>query len=233
MRKLVVWAVCLMSVVFVQAQSRWSITPEAGLVVNKPNSSTDVGLGFKVGAGVLYEIKPEKVNRPSFGIKSGLYMYQQNGQYDPWNSSNMIPGTNFRKESVSNESRRYYLQLPVMAHWSWKLCDDVRLNLAVGPYVALGVAGKTEYFVSATNLEGDWRHHNFEFNPFKGKEKTNDMEFEAAPRFDWGGTASAGITVKRISFNIGYDMAFGKIYKHQNDMQVRNHMVSFTFGYRL
>lgn len=37
------------------AQSRWSVTPEAGLVVNKENEGTSVTLGFKAGAGVLYQ----------------------------------------------------------------------------------------------------------------------------------------------------------------------------------
>ena len=46
-----------------------------------------------------------------------------------------------------------------------------------------------------------------------------------------GGTASVGIAVKRISFTIGYDLAWGKYNKEQNDLRIRNHMVSFTSGY--
>lgn len=48
---------------------------------------------------------------------------------------------------------------------------------------------------------------------------------------DWGGTASVGIAVKRISFTIGYDLAWGKYNKEQNDLRIRNHMVSFISGY--
>ena len=50
-------------------------------------------------------------------------------------------------------------------------------------------------------------------------------------RLDWGGTASVGIAVKRISFTVGYDLAWGKYNKEQNDLRIRNHMVSFTSGY--
>ena len=38
-------------------------------------------------------------------------------------------------EKTNVESTRYYLQLPVMAHWGFKLCDDVRLKLAVNQSV--------------------------------------------------------------------------------------------------
>ena len=30
---------------------------------------------------------------------------------------------------------------------------------------------------------------------------------------------------------IGYDLAWGKYNKEQNDLRIRNHMVSFTSGY--
>ena len=58
-----------------------------------------------------------------------------------------------------------------------------------------------------------------------------EFGFEASPRLDWGGTASVGIAVKRISFTVGYDLAWGKYNKEQNDLRIRNHMVSFTSGY--
>ena len=66
---------------------------------------------------------------------------------------------------------------------------------------------------------------------FKGKTVNEEFGFEASPRLDWGGTASVGIAVKRISFTIGYDLAWGKYNKEQNDLRIRNHMVSFTSGY--
>lgn len=39
-----------------------------------------------------------------------------------------------------------------MAHWGFKLCDDVRLKLAVGPYVAVGIGGRTHAYVSSSNI---------------------------------------------------------------------------------
>ena len=137
------------------AQSRWSVTPEAGLVVNKENEGTSVTLGFKAGAGVLYQLKEGVGKKPSFGLKSGVYILMQKGGYHPMSWGNISTGGGFSMdyEKTDVESTRYYLQLPVMAHWGFKLCDDVRLKLAVGPYVAVGIGGRTHAYVSSSKYK--------------------------------------------------------------------------------
>ena len=77
----------------------------------------------------------------------------------------------------------------------------------------------------------EYRNDYYRFGTFKGKAVNEEFGFEASPRLDWGGTASVGIAVKRISFTIGYDLAWGKYNKEQNDLRIRNHMVSFISGY--
>lgn len=247
MKKLILFVVCMLSTVAVSAQSKWSVTPEAGLVVNKENGRTSAALGFKAGVGVGYQLKEAVGNKPAFGLKSGLFVLQQKGDYNAWSWSNMTPDHK-QINYWDTEATRYYLQLPVMAQWSFRFCDDVKLNLAVGPYVAVGLGGRTNVFYTAmgrSDMEdpatkgyysggyyGDgWNHYSSQFNPFKGTVTSEGMSYDASPRFDWGGTASAGITVKRVSFTIGYDLAWGKTYKKQNDLRIRNHMVSFTLGY--
>lgn len=49
-------------------------------------------------------------------------------------------------------SPRVIICYAVMAHWGFKLCDDVRLKLAVGPYVAVGIGGRTNAYVSSSNI---------------------------------------------------------------------------------
>lgn len=76
----------------------------------------------------------------------------QKGGYHPMSWGNISTGGGFtwimKKRMLS--PRVYYLQLPVMAHWGFKLCDDVRLKLAVGPYVAVGIGGRTHAYVSSS-----------------------------------------------------------------------------------
>ena len=239
MKKVILFMAGILASMMLNAQSRWSVTPEAGLVVNKENEGTS---GFKADAGVLYQLKEGVGKKPSFGLKSGVYILMQKGGYHPMSWGNISTGGGFSMdyEKTNVESTRYYLQLPVMAHWGFKLCDDVRLKLAVGPYVAVGIGGRTHAYVSSSKYNIDeetgvgqyeYRNDYYRFGTFKGKTVNEEFGFEASPRLDWGGTASVGIAVKRISFTIGYDLAWGKYNKEQNDLRIRNHMVSFTSGY--
>ena len=263
MRKLILCVAVALSGVMASAQSRWTITPEAGLTVNKENEGkTETTLGFKVGASVLYKFHEAEGNKPSFGIKSGLYLLMQKGDFPVWNMS--YDGSNWWSYgdgynggvgygpggydvSVGagqgaagegepspgirpSEMTRYNLQIPIMAHWGFRLADDINLNLAVGPYVAVALGGNTEAWPTADG-QADYAN-SVEFNPFKSKTFDNGIYLKGLPRFDWGGTASAGIEVRRVAFQIGYDMAWGKYHKDQNDLRIRNHQVSFTFGYK-
>ena len=81
MKKVILFMAGILASMMLNAQSRWSVTPEAGLVVNKENEGTSVTLGFKAGAGVLYQLKEGVGKKPSFGLKSGVYILMQKGGY--------------------------------------------------------------------------------------------------------------------------------------------------------
>ena len=65
MKKVILFMAGILASMMLNAQSRWSVTPEAGLVVNKENEGTSVTLGFKAGAGVLYQLKEGVGKKPS------------------------------------------------------------------------------------------------------------------------------------------------------------------------
>lgn len=75
MKKVILFMAGILASMMLNAQSRWSVTPEAGLVVNKENEGTSVTLGFKAGAGVLYQLKEGVGKKPSFWLEvRGLYL---------------------------------------------------------------------------------------------------------------------------------------------------------------
>ena len=80
------------------------------------------------------------MTKPSFGLKSGLFVLQQKGGYNAMSAGSIPVGDGYYMDGSSDDVTRYYLQLPVMAAWGFKLCDDVQLNLAVGPYVGVGIS---------------------------------------------------------------------------------------------
>lgn len=240
MKKLIfVWA-CALSSVAASAQSRWSITPEAGLVINKENSSAPATLGFKGGVGVEYRLIEASGYRPSFGLRSGLYAVQQRGDRLAWQWNNMVNFCEERIDCYSQEDARYYLHIPVLANLGFQVVEDVRLNLAIGPYIGIGVGGNTRAFVQTTIYHPDEQDpygnvgmHWFDYDPFKGDGKNDEHSpYRASSRLDWGGAFSAGLTIKHVSFNIGYDLSLWTTgYRKKGGVSTRNHTVSFMFGY--
>lgn len=75
MKKVILFMAGILASMMLNAQSRWSVTPEAGLVVNKENEGTSVTLGFKAGAGVLYQLKGRGGKEAFFWLEvRGLYL---------------------------------------------------------------------------------------------------------------------------------------------------------------
>lgn len=117
--------------------------------------------------------------------------------------------------------RKDYLQLPILARFNWQIGKDVRLHLAAGPYLACGLGGKEVRNTKGFSGNDEYSETNNSVNPF------TDGGYR---RFDWGATINAGIEVKRVAFNIGYDMGLGKQHKYDS-IDLKYHTVSFTVGY--
>lgn len=242
------WILLVMSVLSCwTASAQWVWTPEAGVNVTKMNGNERAKMGFKAGMGVTYEWTP------SFGIKSGLFMVQRSTSWRTFWTEQGRPQNGYvtiTDMANAGKENKYYLQIPIMAQGTWRICDEVKLTAGVGPYIAVGVAGKTKgqlsYFSSRVfpvkeekAYGGSWdddvlnaRYDDAQYNPFKDHGR-GASRAKGDPRFDWGGTAAAGITVRRVAFTVGYDLNMGKGWHGQNDVRIRSHTVSFTFGYVL
>ena len=60
----------------------------------------------------------------------------------------LYPSKDFDVEGIRHRSQkehREYIQLPILARFDWQVSKDVRLHLAVGPYLAVGLGGKDVY----------------------------------------------------------------------------------------
>ena len=116
----------------VSAQSRWGITPEGGFAaVNRVGMGSSWRAGVKVGVGVSYQFEPGWI-----GLKSGLYYANRGyslGDYPRTTES----ATYVLKEMMTGGITQHFLQLPVMAEFSWKVSNEVRMHLAVGMYARM------------------------------------------------------------------------------------------------
>lgn len=255
MKKFVLFMMLMMCVASLSAQ--WSVTPEVGMNVTTYKYTT-AKIGFKAGAAVAYSFgdglfslqsglyyvqrgtgksfsgeaygttigedgKPYDTSI-SFYSMGNRYMNYGYGYGNAGYGGGLFPQDMTIKgvRLYENSSRRDYLQLPVMARFNWKIGNDVRLHLAAGPYVALGLGGKSKFKEIDRGTGFEWNETSSSYNSFG--------EYSSLRRFDWGAMINAGIEVKRIAFNVGYDMGLGKQYKY-DDVSLKYHTVSFTVGY--
>lgn len=136
MRKLIlmmlsVWMIGGMA----NAQSRWSLTPEAGMTAVQRVGYGTWRPGVKVGASIGYQFKPEWI-----GLKAGLFYDQPrlfNGRFSV--TSQYLDGTT-TFELIGGSITQHFLQLPVMADFSWKVGDKVRMHLGVGMYAGVSLS---------------------------------------------------------------------------------------------
>lgn len=201
------------------ANAQWSLTPEAGMTAYKKSGfRSEWKSGWKVGVGTEYRFNPGW-----FSLKSGLYYTQRGLSYEysypgPQGTNSVVT---YNREEMNN-----YFQLPVMANFSWTLAEDVRLNLAVGPYVGwnMGGSSSTGIWVNGGNGYG--------YGGLYDDEMQYEPVYDNKPRtFDWGVSAQLGLEVKQWVVNVGYEASLGKEYKYNTD-KLNYHTLSMTVGYK-
>lgn len=230
MKKFVLFVMLMMSVVSVSAQ-RWSLTPEVGMTGVKRGGSSYIdepgytwNARWKIGVGVEYVVKPDR-----FSLKSGLY-YTQRGYSDHIVSyGNIYPMPEEQSEVVFSEINsklnRHFWQVPLMANFSFRLTDHVRLNLAAGPYVAWSMGDKNSFGYMAYEKTGKEYGYGWKGSGFSDDRWTHDNPF------DWGLSFQAGLEIGSWMINVGYDASLGKEYEYDS-VDLKYHTFSLSVGYK-
>ena len=152
---------------------------------------------------------------------------------------------------------QHFLQLPVMADFSWKVSKEVRMHLAVGMYAGVSVKNDTNWgssftmgyskepqalgkYVKSTGLGYSYGYGHSGYD----EAENADHPFRDVNSFDWGLTTSFGIEVNNWVMNLGYDISLGDEggnYKIDGDnfslYEVRSvganyNTMSLTVGYK-
>ena len=152
--------------------------------------------------------------------------FYENGYYGNNNGNGIAtPAGPIEWQSISfykNDASRYgYLQLPVLARYTWSVKPNIRIHAALGPYIAIGVNGKVSG--SSTTIDLKNSEHSYfenERNPFNGH----------GNRFDWGVAVETGVEINRFSAKFSYDMGLGEEYT-LSGIGIEYHTASFTIGY--
>lgn len=100
-----------------------------------------------------------------------------------------------------------YLILPLRGGYRLSVADNVRMNLALGPYFGIGVGGKSS--------PGD----------------IDTFSSDNYKRFDMGLSGNVSVEYRRYLLNIGYD--FGFIDYSRSSPASYNNNIYLTLGYRI
>lgn len=232
MRNIYIFATMFFCTLSLNAQ--WKVTPEIGTTILK-QGGYNAGVGAYLGAGVRYSFNTDDTG---FGLISGLYYSQRNATGFSGSDLHGKVGDNVITiptdgaggtipdnmvieggESYNISTRRDYLQMPIMAQYAWKIASDIRLHIAAGPYLAVGIAGKTKVESTFWNMDRELSTSEKSWNPF------NSIFYN---RFDAGASIQMGLEVKKVAFLLNYNT---NLYKRK--FRNNENFISIGLGYTL
>lgn len=243
--------ILLMMMGIVSVHAQWTITPEAGMAITKRNAFQTGWEGRpKIGVGLEYQFPSE-----FFALRTGLYYMQRGystdngytyypspygyyggygygyGAIGGYAHNGALGNSNDPGYMYANRLKRHMLQVPVMADFSFRIAEDVRLHVAAGPYVAVSMSDRGEVYVSGYYPYADPGYGASGEAPAAGTDVPLVNPATGLRAFDWGLSGVLGLEVKQWMFNFGYDLSLGKEYKH-GSVGVNYHTVSLSLGYK-
>lgn len=223
MKKMILTVCFAITALTTLAQSPLSFHAKAGIGTSSfygKHSGSETRMAYKAGVGAAYELNKTWV------LQSALEFVSIGGERD----------LDYIGQAKMNE---LYLQIPIMMNARLHLGKDYHASLSVGPYVALGVGGKTtgeRYDYSSSHPSSD--NYRFRMDTF-GSLVDGNM---GNNRFDAG--ISMGISFEYHRFMIGAEAQVGLITVNKQLNQVinpdgygedflpKNLASFFTVGYR-
>lgn len=211
MKKLILMMVCVLSTLTAAAQTKIAWSMELGLGVStwmgKDANGAKGLFNPKIGVGI--DIPMTSL----ISFQSGLSWVSKGAKYD---YSGSIPGLGSGLDVKSNQN---YFQMPLLAAFHIGTGSNFDLILKAGPYLALGVCGKTE--VEYDDLSIGW-------NTF-GDSKVGDQKMPGLHRFDAG--VITGFDLDFPSWYVGCDAEFG-VCKIADGDAPRNFAFFVNLGYK-
>lgn len=161
--------------------------------------------------------------KPGFhvGVKGELLLEKPKGLYvdfgvnyssQKWEQANYSYNGNLTGTTITHRFAPAYLQVPVSLGYKLSLDENVKLLVSAGPYINLGLCGKSEL---SKEIDG------------KNQTVSNTNDFYGADgleRFDYGIGARIGVELfDHIQITGGYDCGFKNTSKKMNfDNKNRN-----------
>jgi hypothetical protein len=131
----------------------------------------------------------------------------------------------------------YSLRLPVNFLYKFRVNDEVKILLGMGPYIAKGVSGREKGFYTADSTNGS-SFGNVITNPIdnpvkfsNGPSSSTQGVANVAP-YDVGGDILAGVQYRKWEWTINFSRGFTNVY-HNSFANGGNVIWSFSVAYLL
>lgn len=188
--------------------AQWYVTPEVGMsAIKDPNTTIgDVQWlpSWNAGIGIDYEFGS------GWDISSGVSFSQKK-----WNHKTLT-----EEFSASYKGKNVTFSVPFLVKKYVPIGNDVRLFVAVGPYIGCSFSNKSDDVFCTLEEQKE------QFYVSYHQEQSKYDSY-----FDWGVMAKVGIEVNNWIFNMGYDVDLTKIYEYEK-IDAKYHTLSLGIGYR-
>ncbi|WP_129593904.1 porin family protein [Seramator thermalis] len=149
----------------------------------------------------------------NMSVQTGAYFFMKGATYST---------TSGDQQSVPVDADMYYLQFPL--HFSYKIpiSGSVRFNVNAGPYVAVGIAGKTKVG-SGDNV--------VKYDTFSGAGDVNAAGI-GFRNFDGGIGLGAGLEFNSFTIDAGWDFGLANISRIDGtSVKTQNGYVAIGFNF--
>lgn len=216
----------------IKVNAQLQVVPEAGISILK-EKGINATVSPRIGIGVNYNFQ----NEQGWAVASGLYFYQKkeaytigtlrsqnpDGSYQEYPFTPGVNGVEYNGEInqfriKEFNTKRDYLQIPILAQYKWKLNENYALSIAAGPYFAIGVGGKNKLAETVYSVPDN--------TSSIIQESWSTFDLYAYDRFDMGIASRVAIQAHRIVCNLGYEVNL-----YRPNAMGREHNVTVGIGF--
>ena len=196
----------------------------ASLTTNAQIFTTKVG--YNLAESKLHGI----ANPDDLSVKLGIH-FGETVEFQITNVFSIEPGVLFsskgcnNNELASDSTAKYsyttslnYLDIPINFKFSQPIVKDLRLFAVVGPYMGIGLFGKTKGQLLINGV----------VHKIDGKISWNGTPFQ---RLDYGATLGLGVEFNILQLSISYDLGLNNTFGSP-DFWNQNRVLKLSLGYR-
>lgn len=224
MKKIILSMVAILSTVMASAQISYNIKGGLGAGTFyglNDDYTSDARFTWRVGVGMEYAFNSAWAITPSLMfVHSGAISEASRG----WFNNDLQLEKTETDKYVTNLN---YLQLPINVQWKTPISNNSNIALFLGPYVAVGVGGKTKREYILNNITEGVVENSFygKVSSFKGIEDGG----AGFKRWDFGLNYGANFEINK--FTVGFVVDLGLI-RNQSTLKSKTLNVNAMVGYR-